>query len=242
MLARDATNPPDALQAHILGTYFTLRWGIVVLSAALPLILYIGGHFFGHFPLEPSLSAYYGSHDGFMRNWFVGILWAVGAFLFLYKGYSTMEEIFLDVAGAGAILTAMFPCHCEGGGTNSRAHVFFAVTFFACMMVVCLRFAHDTLETVPDKMHRTMFRQAYRILGVVMFVAPALAILFGYRDSHKTFYIEVLGIWSFAAYWITKSIEISITKSEKHALQKETTRVPGRGVVRTDQMAGESFS
>src|SRR5262245_10147984 len=129
----------DKLQKNILSTYFTLRMGIVVLSVALPVILYFGGRL-GGIDLLNSMSAYYGDNDGLMRNWLVGILWTVGSFLYLYKGYSTLENILLNLAGGFAVGVAMIPCNCwpTAIGASSTLHGFVAVSFFLCMAAVCL--------------------------------------------------------------------------------------------------------
>jgi hypothetical protein len=58
------------------------------------------------------MSAFYGAYDGDMRNWFVGTLCAVGAFMVLYKGFTFAEEMALNAAGLSAALVAMTPCNC----------------------------------------------------------------------------------------------------------------------------------
>jgi hypothetical protein len=63
------------------------------------------------------MSAYYHAIDslypdqgipgqGSMRNEFVGILFAVGALLFAYQGYSRLEDYALNLAGVLALETA----------------------------------------------------------------------------------------------------------------------------------------
>ena len=82
----------EDLRRNMMSTYFTLRLGIVIMSAALPLVLY-GYSLITHGGLrEASMSAFYDADGGVMRNWFVGILWAVGAFLILYQGFSPLED------------------------------------------------------------------------------------------------------------------------------------------------------
>jgi hypothetical protein len=101
----------DKLQQNILSTYFTLRMGIVVLSFVLPLLLYFGGRWWGGVEmLGESMSAYYGEHGGAMRDWFVGILWTIGSFLYLYKGFSNLENVLLNFAGGFAVAITMIPC------------------------------------------------------------------------------------------------------------------------------------
>ena len=88
------------LQAHMVGTYHNLRVGIGVIGLALPVLLWLGGKFLDGMPLRGSMSAYYYSPT--MRNVFVGILFAIGVGLYLYKGFSTKENWALNAAASGA--------------------------------------------------------------------------------------------------------------------------------------------
>jgi hypothetical protein len=47
--------------------------------------------------------------NGVMRDWFVGILWAIGVFLVLYRGYGRRENTALNIAGMLLIMVAMVP-------------------------------------------------------------------------------------------------------------------------------------
>jgi len=117
---------PDAappLDAHISKTYSGLRNGIGWLAIALPLVLSLWGYWKHGLPPQDSISAYYHAFvpsgkppgllevagNGVMRNWFVGILWAIGVFLVLYRGYGRRENIALNFAGVLLIMVAMFP-------------------------------------------------------------------------------------------------------------------------------------
>src|SRR5688572_11739709 len=79
----------DPLSDHIRATYFSLRRGMVIFSFGFPLLLWWGGAFLG-IPLQDSMSDYYfaeraGRPDSFpLRTWFVGLLFAIGGFLWLY--------------------------------------------------------------------------------------------------------------------------------------------------------------
>jgi hypothetical protein len=76
---------PFDLQKHILSSYSTLRRGIGLQAAALPLVLSVLGILLASVALQESISAYYHAGGGAMRNWFVEILWAIGVFLLLYR-------------------------------------------------------------------------------------------------------------------------------------------------------------
>jgi hypothetical protein len=226
----------EDLRRNMTSTYFTLRLGIVILSFALPLILY-GYSLITHGGLaEASMSAFYDADGGAMRNWFVGILWAVGAFLILYHGFSALEDWLLNFAGGFAILTAMTPCHCSGQAVldKSRAHTIFAVLFFACMVGVCLFCARDTITLLPEKSDQDRFRRAYYTIAFFLFVSPLAAVAAAYLagvQSSLIFFIEWFAVWVFAAYWATKSAEIKITSAERRALYGALKNVQGVGVV-----------
>src|SRR3546814_11716292 len=67
--------------------------------------------------IQPSLSAYYhfapDAADqygaGTMRDAFVGMLCAIGSFLFFYRGHSFQEDVALNCAGISAVLVALVP-------------------------------------------------------------------------------------------------------------------------------------
>jgi hypothetical protein len=231
---------PNELQTNILNTYFTLRMGIVVMSAGLPLLL-IGYSWATHGRLEElTMSAFYGAYGGAMRNWFVGILWAVGSFLILYSGFSALEEWLLNFAGGFAILTAMTPCNCWSNSPlpKSTVHEVFAVTFFACMVMVCEFCAQDTVSLLPDEATRTRYRRTYHTIGFLLAASPIAAIAASYLLQayiSRVFFIEWFGVTIFALYWAVKSREFHITSAEKRAILGQLKHVPGLGFRPADE-------
>jgi hypothetical protein len=235
MLAPLKQMTSEDLRKNILSTYFTLRMGIVVLSAALPLSLYAYSWSVDHGLVEHSMSAFYGAHDGALRNWFVGVLWAIGAFLILYKGFSTAENWLLNLAGGFAVFTAMTSCRCWMGavGEPSRLHRIFAVSFFAAMAAVCWFCAEDTITLLPSKALQDRFRRTYRGIAIGLAASPLAALFVSFVANQyvsRTFYIEWFGVWVFAFYWFTKSAEFRITSAEKRALRGEIKNVKGYGL------------
>ena len=225
----------EELRKNILSTYFTLRLGIVVLSIGLPIVLYVVGMLWGGIPtLLDSMSAYYGANDFAMRNWFVGGLWTIGWFLYLYKGFSTLENVLLNLAGGFAVAVAMLPCNCwPPHATSNKLHVIAAVSFFVSMALVCFFCAKDTIKLLPpDK--RDAFRHQYHGITIALIASPAAAVFVSFflrqLDQYK-FFIEAFGVWVFGYYWLTKSREFKITAAEKRALRGELTNVKGQGVV-----------
>ena len=95
----------EKLHDHIFKTYTHLRIGMALTALAFPLILLLGGLSIG-VEQQGSMSAYYHTP---MRNAFVGILFMIGPFLFLYKGFSRQENHALNFAGIFAVGIAVFP-------------------------------------------------------------------------------------------------------------------------------------
>lgn len=225
----------EDLRRNMLSTYFTLRTGIVVLAAALPVGLLVYSLRYHGGLHEHSMSAFYGAYDGDMRNWFVGILWAVGSFLILYKGFSGAENWLLNLAGGFAIMTAITPCYCWGEAVSkSKLHTAFAVLFFVCMACVCWFCAEDTITLLPKKSQQDKFRRTYRTIALFLLLSPVGAIAAAYLASapdSRVFFIEWFAVWVFAAYWLAKSAEFRITSAEKLALQGRVRNVKGVGLV-----------
>lgn len=229
-MAADRSKSPDELQKHMAATYFTLRMGIILLAATLPLILWFGGMALG-LSLKASMSDYYWSP---MRNVFVGILWAAGAFLYLYKGFSKPENYALNLAGIFVICVAMLPTAAPipPGAVLPRAelltaHGASAVLFFAAIAYVCIFCASDTLPLMKDEALAKKYSATYKVLGILMVTAPASAYLLTLlaqstaESKSYVFFIEFVGVWIFAAYWLLKSRELSQTDAERLVVERE---------------------
>ncbi len=214
-------------QKHMSGTYFSLRMGMGLLAVALPLLLWLGGWLYDREPLRCSMSAYY--HSQAMRDLFVGSLVAIGMFLYLYKGFSRQENWALNLGGALAIGIAMVPTGplCGEAAGPFTLHGTFAVLFFLSIAYVCIFRASDTLSLIRDAGKAATFRTAYRVFGALMVVSPviaaalAFALQGGRRGSSLVFYVEALAVFTFAAYWLTKSAELSATDAERLALERK---------------------
>jgi len=236
MLKPTASHSPEDLRKNILSTYFFIRVGIVAISGALPIALLAYSVFVHHTLSQHSMSAFYGADDGAMRNWFVGSLCAIGAFLILYKGFTFAEEIALDAAGFAAILVAFKPCGCWDGGVSSRLHLGFAFSFFISMAAVCFFCAQSTLTLIKDPDTRNSFKRKYQLIGLALFLSPFAAVPASFASGsiqNVTFFVEWFAVWVFAFYWYTKTREFEGTAAEKRALRGELQYRKGVGVVDT---------
>jgi hypothetical protein len=209
------------LRHDFQATYMRLRIGIAAIGVALPLVLALGAWAFDGASLQSSMSAYY--HTG-MRDVFVGALFAIGIALYAYEGFSAAENLVLSAAGVLAILVALFPT--EGGTApawTADVHGAAALAFFACLAYVSVFRAGDTLSLIRDARRAWALEQIYRGLGIAMLASPliALAVAWTLRppsgEPSVLFFVELFGIWAFAAYWLVKSWELRQTSADRAA-------------------------
>jgi hypothetical protein len=241
--------PNADLTDHIIKTYSATRKGLGIIGLAFPVLLYLGGVILARLHLQESMSAYYhasafsqayeilhpGAYvhpgEGVMRDCFVGILFVIGIILFLYKGFTRMEDWALNVAGIMALGVALFPMawgtEFKGdeiaiSGVQFSVHGFCAVALFLCIAYVCIFRAPDTLSLVKPDQLRARYRRTYKWLGVGMVVLPIAAFVFSsilHLRNSCTFLVEMAGVWVFALYWLVKSREILQTEADRKAAQ-----------------------
>lgn len=209
----------NSITKHITQTYVNLRVGMAILAFSLPVLLVLWSLFFGD-TLLPSISAYYHTP---MRDVFVGVIIAVGACLYLYKGFSFRENMALNCAGIFAVGVAFLPTcipdigmmteeSCAQGvrGVVKWLHRISAFLFFVPVAYVCTFRGKDTVKLIDDEKIRKKYTRLYQIIGPLMIVLPAVsALFFLLADSESIlFYVETAAIWAFALFWITKVREL----------------------------------
>jgi hypothetical protein len=225
-----------AIQRHILSTYNSLRFGMGLMAAITPIIIVIWGYSF-HVGWQDSISAYYFAPAGNKwvyspfpcRVFFVGILFALGSFLYLYKGFSKRENCALNVAGICALIVAVFPMYAEAGYIPLSNYVHFtaALILFACMAYTAIWCHDDTLKMMPDARLRKRYRHLYNIVGWFMALFPVIGLIAAMSlqaVQRQTFWIEAAGIWAFAAYWFIKSQELKTSEADMKAATGTMTR------------------
>ena len=225
----------QALKDHVHATYIGLRYGICAIGFLLPVALLAVGWWLG-IEWQESISQYYHTPAG---DVFVGALCGIGAFLYLYKGFSKEENVALNIAGISAIGIALFPTRISPGnlsrlrtsiypdtGGQTRAvvdgtgepwscwsvHFVAALVFFFAIAWVCIRCGDDTLHLVPEPRHSRLRKRYFRI-GILMIVVPVLAAVAELFDIgsqyHVVFVVEWAAILVFSAFWWTKSREFA---------------------------------
>lgn len=227
--------PPEereTLLRHVFDTYITLRYGMAAIACAFPLLLLVAGWLNG-LPLQGSMSAYYWASiegDPPVRIWFVGGLFAVGAFLFLYKGFTVKENWALNLAALSAIGVAYFPMswNCGSDCPNLNPHGMFAFALFACIAYVAIFRSRDTLRVLPNQTLQQRYRTIYWVTSGFMLLSPVAAIIAHVvfqKYNALTYFIELFGIWAFASFWFCKSLEIRHSRAEEQVLHKASEAV-----------------
>lgn len=219
------------LQEHMMGTYYSLRVGLATIGIALPLLVLAAGHILHEVSLQGSISAYYHGETQVRflttRDLFVGVLLAIAACLYFYKGFSTRENVALNLAGLFALVVALLPTNLPGTDpdTVAKVHKTCAVLFFFCIAYVSIWRARDTLYLLPES-KRPQYRRWYVFTGIAMIVSPLAAIWLNAMLASDTriFWVETLGVWAFAAYWIVKTREMRESHAERRALDGELER------------------
>ena len=136
-------NEPTLKCKHVLDkslvqTYFGLRWGTILLAAQFPISLALGGYLIFGLGLRDSMSAYYTTG---LRDWYVGVLFALATCLFLYKGIRPLEGRLLNLAASFAVGVAIFPVDWIPAwwifGNGLRPHNLCAYAFFLTGAAAC---------------------------------------------------------------------------------------------------------
>jgi hypothetical protein len=247
------------LWKHFSNTYFSLRLGLISLAFAMPFALYLCGKLFYSLDLQPSMSAYFwaAATDQCatfpMRTIFVGLLFAIGVALYMYKGLTPLENSLLNGAAICASLVAIYPerLSLTEAASDPRVaqlfkscpavqayatlpslpiHYLAAVILFVLLAIVAWFCAYKSLEYLPVAHDPAKFRRIYRGIAIMMILFPipgySVAFLFGLA-SHKVFFIEAAGILTFGVYWIVKTYELGLSGLERdpvEALQHEKKR------------------
>jgi len=224
----------------MLRSYTKICLGMAIIAALFPLLVYVNGFFYG-ICLQPSISNYYFApsvsrpdidpqHGGEkvacpasaeridpwdhpVRALFVGGLFALGVFLFLYKGFTPVENWILNFAGIFAVGVAIFPM-----GRSYfllppwfSPHGFCAIAMFVCIASIAIRTKSTKSSPFEDETSSARYRNWYNFCAVGMVTFPiigvAMNIVFG--GSSPIFWVEAVGIWIFAIFWSVKSYELN---------------------------------
>lgn len=213
---RTVTPRPEHEPNYVRSYVFT-RFAIGVLGISLPVLLVFGEPllFDGQpFP-RGSLSAYY--YSG-VREIFVGGLWAIGVFLVVYKFLDfSWESLLSSLAGAAAVLVAVFPTERPGDGVPltpwqaklgegvvSGIHYTTAAVFIGLLIPIVLFFARQ-----EGRRNQRSWQGFHTVTAALILFGAALAAFAGITGGPDkgVLYGEWIAVWAFGASWLAKGAE-----------------------------------
>jgi hypothetical protein len=210
------------MKLHISSPVFdhkTLRLLLGIIAFTLPFMV----TWLARSPLS-SVSASYFTEA---RDWFVGMLFIVGALMLAYNGHSTKEAVASKVAGLCAFLIALFPTlakTCGDSTVSSKIHGIAAVALFLILAYFCFGPFRDTTKGQGGK--KGLRARLYFLCGSVM-VACMLVGLGGklWLDCQTmaawgvTYWVEAVALGAFGVAWIVAGKIIPWLVDEDEALR-----------------------
>ncbi len=229
-------NEPTLKCKHVLDkslvqTYFGLRWGTILLAAQFPLSLALGGYLILGLGLQASMSGYYLTG---LRDWYVGVLFALATCLYLYKGIRPLEGRLLNLAASFAIGVALFPVDWIPSwwifGDGLRPHNACAYAFFLTVAAACWLCKDDSINLgLIDESKRSAYRMKYTLIAILLIVLPGAALAITAKMVAKPFgssvySAETLAMWVFAAYWYVKTGELEADMGRRRRVATDAIR------------------
>jgi len=229
----DVSDDREELRRHIFSTYKWMRIGMLLIALVFPLLLwFVGGWYYG-LPLQDSMSAYYWATieeggDPPMRVWFVGLLFALGSCLFLYKGYTRLEDSLLNLAAVCAIFVALFPMCWKYNNVSEcpswSLHGVFAVVFFVLLALVSVLhwlYALGWLRGGARRPPSKHYKWAYGVTAALMVLSPVVTWIMFEANHARTYAVEFVGIAAFCLFWGVQSLQILKSRFDRELAQSE---------------------
>ena len=180
-----------------------LRRLVGLLGTTLPFVLLWGG-MLSDTKLQSSVSAYYHTY---MRDYFVGLLFAIGVFLVSYRGYrDSFDNVMTSLAGGFAIGVALFPT-----GTNWIGYVHWTLAAAFLSILAVMSFFFFTKSDVPAKNMSAEKKQrnlVYRVCGFIIILCLVLILVHSFivplGPVGTVFVLEAVALVAFGFSWLVK--------------------------------------
>jgi hypothetical protein len=187
------------------------------LGVLLPVILPIGVVLLSSGTgLQDSISDYY---DTVMRGVFVGVLFAIGVFLFSYVGYEPSpdkktyepsDNTAGNLACVFALGVALFPTTSDSNVVRTTHFLSAAALFLTLSYFSLYLFTKTKVGATPTPKKETR-NKVYVVCGVFMLACIALIAVYNwlFQDTSiavikPVFWLESLALWAFGWSWFVK--------------------------------------
>jgi uncharacterized protein YjeT (DUF2065 family) len=199
-------------------SFQTLRKTVGWLGISLPLAMITGNFLFGSCTrLQDTVSHYYYTVTG---DLFVGILCAVGLFLFTYKGYDRKDNLWTCLAGFFALCVALFPTndnssdscaiiHLPDNELRRVIHYVSAAAFF--LILAGISFFLFTKSRGMLTKEKKIRNKIYRLCGLVILLCIVVIGWYGLSKGSErwspykpVFWLEWVALLAFGISWLVK--------------------------------------
>lgn len=223
-----------AAAGSVLETHPHYRTAIGVLGASLPVIM-IATSLLGNRAPESSISAYYYTSA---RDWFVGILWVTGIFLFFYRyrppqpaqarsrwrpvRSGAADSWLGKSAGLCAVVVALFPTAPPPASSAQPPTIGMIHGMAAAILFLCLALFPLLLFSQSRERGHVYRRYGWLMIGllvlVVVYVFAPDGIRMAMAHWRPLLVLETLLIVVFAVSWFEKGRELAADGKGQQAL------------------------
>ena len=175
--------------------------------------------FFSAVPLDSISEAYH--QNGWARDFLVGSLFAISAFLLAYNGEEALEMVLSKIAGVAALGVALFPCRCDVyDEILPYVHYVSAAVMFIVLACLCGFFYKRAVR----KGHREAIWRSwlYATCGMVIMLAVGVLGLDFFMDGalsarcdRLVFYGERTALFAFGISWLVASRVLPIITAKE---------------------------
>lgn len=150
-------------------------------------------------------------HGGWARDFFVGSMFAIAAFMAAYNGFSFREMLVAKVTALAAIGVAWFPTKCAADSYSMpQAHVAAAAVMFAMLATMCHIFYRRARNRRTTRANRRAV--LYALCGITILASMGLVIVNHFIGNpikavipRLEFYCEQAALVAFGTAWLAAS-------------------------------------
>jgi len=197
--------------------YKALRLLVGIIALALPYVVIV-------FSTEKlaSISASYYSEA---RDYFIGMLFIVSAFLWAYNGHTVLQKTASKVASLAACLVALCPTSCNqcNGDASSAIHTIAAAVLFSILAYFCFGPFYQKVRNGSGKKKRRAV--IYLLCGWAIVLAMLVALVakialtdVRVNELRVIYWVELVALNAFGIGWITAGKYLPLLVDKEDAL------------------------